>query len=140
MTARNELQKAMYAKITGDTPIMAILQGVYDIGAVPDSKTFPYVTIGETTEADYSVLSRIGYEDTVTLHIWCLSGNDATTLGSKQCNMILSNLNRLFNHQSLTLDSQSHAGTWYEFSELLNDPGEKGVLHMPVRYRLLVQE
>ena len=138
MTARNQLQKAIYAKLTGDTTLMALITGIFDMGNVPENQVFPYITLGNTTETDDSVLARIGYDDTLTLHIW--TSNITGPKGSQQSNTILSNLNRLLNHQSLTLDTQNHVGTWYDFSDFLADPGENGVFHMPVRYRMRAQE
>lgn len=113
---------------------MGLITGVFDMSNVPENQAFPYITLGNATETDYSALARIGYEDTLTLHVWSMSK------GTKECNTILSNLNRLLNHQSLTLDTQNHVGTWYDFSDFLPDPGENGIFHMPVRYRMRAQE
>ena len=133
-TALSEVQTAIYSKLTGDGTLMAQVTGVFDSGAVPENQAFPYITLGDTTEAPDNAFGTRGYDDTLTLHIW----SDA--LGFKECHIILARMNTLLDQQTLTLISHHHVGTWYEFSETLNDPGVDGIKHIPVRYRIETQE
>lgn len=134
MTALDQIQVAMVAKIKADTQIMAIITGAFDFAVVPVNQAFPYVALGDTTETDDSVLADIGYDTTMTLHIW------SKYPGFKEARTILGHLNRLFNHKSLTLSSQHCVGIWYEFAQPLNDPNDNTLRHMPVRYRIKTQE
>lgn len=134
MTALDQIQVALVSRLKNDTALMALITGVFDFASVPVGQAFPYVTLGDSTETDDSVLSDIGYDTTQTLHIW------SKYLGFKEARGILRNLNRLLNHQTLTLSSQHCVGIWYEFSQPLNDPDDNTLRHMPVRYRIKTQE
>lgn len=134
MTALAQIQEALVAKLKTDTQLMALITGVFDYSPIPINQAFPYLVVGDSTEIDDSVLSDIGYDTTITMHIW------SKYAGFKEARTILGNLNRLFNHKSLTLSSQRCVGTWYEFSQPLNDPTDNTIRHMPVRYRIKVQE
>jgi hypothetical protein len=57
-----ELQKAIFGRLA------TISCPVHD--AVPQSSSFPYVTIGEDTATDWSSKTTNGQETTVTLHVW----------------------------------------------------------------------
>lgn len=133
-TSLGELQTAIYSALTNDTTLMSTLTGVFDIAAVPESQPFPYIAIGDSTEGPMNAFGRRGYEATLTLHIW----SDAT--GFKECYSILARMNYLLDQKILSLASQSHVYTLYDFSSTMNDPGEKSLRHMPVRYRCFAQE
>ncbi len=133
-TSLMELQPAIFTKLTADSALMAIITGVFDFGAVPVNQAFPYVTLGDDTEAPMNAFGTRGYEATVTLHIW------DNTPNFKRCKIILAHMNRLLDQQTLTLATQHHVGTWYDFSTTMNDPGLDNIRHMPVRYRVETQE
>ena len=135
-TSLAELQPAIFAVLTGDAQLMAIITGVSDFAAVPTNQAMPYVTLGNASEGPMNAFSRRGYASTFTLDIW------DNTPGFKRCQTILGHLNRLLDQpeEPLQLATQTHVGTWYDFSEQLNDPGEKSIRHMPVRYLFDTQE
>jgi hypothetical protein len=133
-TSLEELQTAIYSALTSDTTLMSTLTGVFDIAAVPENQAFPYVAIGDSTEGSMNAFGRRGYESTLTLHIW------SSATGFKECYSILARMNFLLDQKILSLASQSHVFTLYDFSSTLNDPGENSIRHMPVRYRCFTQE
>ena len=45
-----------------------MVSGVFD--HVPEGQAFPYVTIGESTAADFSTKTEAGQEHTITIHAW----------------------------------------------------------------------
>ena len=133
-TSLIELQPAIYSKLIVGSALMGIVTGVFDFGAVPENQPFPYIALGDNTEGPDNAFGMRGYDSTFTLHIW----SDA--MGFKECYTILGEMNKLLDQQSLTLATHHHVGTWYDFSQCLNDPGDKGIRHMPVRYRFETQE
>lgn len=64
------LQAAIYQRLTASADLMAKVKGVFD--AVPDNQAFPYVTLGEDTDIEWSSRpgAMDGHEVTHTLHIW----------------------------------------------------------------------
>lgn len=63
------LQKAMYGVLIADSALAQLAHGVYD-GVAPPETEFPYVVLGEATEVGSDILSRVGREATVTIHVW----------------------------------------------------------------------
>lgn len=129
-----ELQPAIYARLTNDTTLMAIVSGVFDFGAVPVDQAYPFIAIGDDTEGPLNAFGRRGYLATVTLHIF------DNTAGFNRCKQILGNMNRLLDQNPFTLASMSLVYCLYEFSATKNDPGVDNIRHMPVRYSSFVQE
>lgn len=133
-TAQEEIQVAIRAKLIGDATLMSLVTGVFDFGAVPINQPFPYIAIGDTTEGAMDAFGTDGYDDTCTVHIWDSSP------GFNTCKLILARMNVLLNKKPLTLVTQHHVGTWYQFSATMNDPGSDDIRHMPVRYSIQTQE
>lgn len=133
-TSLQELQQAMYSKLTGDTTLMALVTGVFDYGAVPQNQAYPFVSIGNGTETPDNAFGTRGYDATIQLDIWDSSN------GFKACYAILARMNTLLDQQALTLATQHHVYTLYDFSTTLNDPGLNNIKHVPVRYKTFTQE
>lgn len=133
-TSLPELQAAMYTKLTGDALFMSLVTGVFDYGAVPQNQAYPFVSIGDGTEGPNNAFGTRGYDATIQLDIWDNSN------GFKTCYGILARMNTLLDQQSLTLATQKHVYTLYDFSHALNDPGLNNIRHIPVRYKTFTQE
>lgn len=135
-TALLEIQTAVIQTLRGDAQLMAMVTKVCDFGAVPDRQLFPYVAMGDPTESPDNTFGRRGYDDTFTLHIW------SDFKGFEECYSILARMNDLLDQptQPLALATHHHVGTWFEYAAPINDPGEDGIRHMPVRYRFGTQE
>jgi len=135
MTATGAIQQAAYTKLTGDTPLMTLLTGgIVDVRGIPTGQIYPFVALGDTTEVPNDRLGRNGYDTTMTLHIY------SRQPGAKECQTILARLNVLLNKQPLTLAGMHQVGAWYEFSQVMGDPSDDRITHMPVRYRIQAQE
>lgn len=135
MTATGAIQQAIDAKLTGDAPLMTLVTGgIVDFRGIPQGQTYPFLTIGDGTEAPMHSFARKGYTDTVTLHIF------SRQLGAKECQTILARLNFLLDEQTLTLNNMHCVGCWYDFSQPMGDPIDNRITHMPVRYRIMAQE
>lgn len=135
-TGLPEIQQAAITALKGYAPLAAKVTKIADYGAIPENQPFPYIAVGDQTEVPMHTFKRKGYEDTFTFHIW------SDQRGFEECYEILSLMNEVLDapEEPLELPNHHFVGTWYEFCETLNDPGEDDVRHMPVRYRSRTQE
>ncbi len=125
-----EIQKAIYAKLTGDAVLMGKVAGVFD--AVPPNQAYPYLVIGDATEVPWDLFGTLGNEITMTMHIWSRYAGFAEALN------ILAEINRVLNRAALVLTGYNTFVCIYEWSETLRDPD--GITrHVPVRYRIIVE-
>ncbi|MGC5009749.1 DUF3168 domain-containing protein [Streptosporangium sp. DT93] len=70
MSALWPVQQALYARMTADAPLVALVSGIYDEvpEKVPAGK--PYIAFAELTEKDISDHGRRAFEVMATLNIW----------------------------------------------------------------------
>lgn len=126
------VQTSVLTTLTGDTALMALITGVFDI--VPSSQAVPFVSIGDFSSSDNSTNGVDGMEHTVTLHIWDEGGS---RLRLKQ---IMSRLIELLHDSDLTLsDGHNLVNLRFEFSETFRDP-DGVTLHGVQRYRVVTDE
>jgi hypothetical protein len=132
-TALSQVQGAIATKLKGDSTLMGLVTGVFDMAALPENQAFPYVTLADTTEVQDDTLDFRTYDGTYLLHIW------TQARGFKQAQTILARVNILLHRQVLSLSSQSHIGTWFLNAQQIED--EDGITqHVAPRYRIVVQE
>jgi hypothetical protein len=93
------LQTAIYAKLTGDTTLMAMVEGVYDRPF--QGAAFPYVTIGDSLAKDLSNKLTNGTDHKMTLHVWSREGGRAQTA------TIMERLYQLLHQGTLTITGQT---------------------------------
>lgn len=137
-TSLSEVQAAIYAILvpsgTLDATLAALgVTGVFDFRAVPENQAFDYITLGDATEMPDNAFARRGYDSKILLHIW------SRQLGVKTADSILARLNALLDQKPLTLATQSHVYTMYDWSHHIADP-DGLTLHVPVRYKIFTQE
>lgn len=129
-SALEPLQDAIVATLKDDFLLTSMVTGIFDAQGVPRGQAYPYIALGDTTETDDSTFDTIGYEATLTLHIWSMQPN------AQEAQRILARMNRLLNGQPLTLADMSHVGTWYDGSQSLRDRDDTRLMHLAVRYRV----
>jgi Protein of unknown function (DUF3168) len=141
-TSLSELQTAVYAKLTGDATLVALLASpllgsyaVFDFGAVPENQNFPYLTLGNVHETPENAFGRRGYITKFTIDIW-----DSQFGGFQKSQQILARMNFLLDQKPLTLSTQTFVYCMYQGSMHLNDPGDYKILHTPVDYEYFTQE
>lgn len=124
------LQQAVYAALTSDAPLVALLGGarVYDV--VPTRAEFPYVTIAQTAERDWSTGSEAGGEHTLTLHVWSRGG------GRKETLAIVAAARAVLHEAALSLSGFRLINLRHEVSEVRRD-GE--TFHGIVRFRAVTE-
>lgn len=137
-TATSEIQTAIGNLLVPSGTLDATLAnlgvtGVFDIRSVPEDQAFDYITIGDTQETPNNTLGRRGYNNTFIAHIW------SRALGTKNAQAMLARLNQLIDQQHLTLATQGHVYTMYDWSQFLPEP-DGLTLHVPVRYKIYTEE
>jgi hypothetical protein len=68
------LQQAIFAALTTDAPLNALLGGTRIYDDVPVRADFPYVTFAGSSERDWSTGGEDGREHILTLHVWSRAG------------------------------------------------------------------
>lgn len=131
------IQGAVYAALTADASLMALVQGVYDAQPRPltgsDALRFPYVTIGEDTHADWSTDTELGDDATITVHTW------TRYAGRKQEKEIQAAIYAALNRHPLTMPAGIALVSvdWVGSDSLIDADGE--TRHGVQTFRLLVE-
>src|SRR6266702_3062916 len=101
-TSLGEVDVAVYAKLTGDSQLVAMLAApllgsfaVFDFSAVPENQPFPYITLGDNDEKPYNAFGTRGYLTMRKLHIW-----DSQYGGFQKSQQILARMNTLLDQKS----------------------------------------
>jgi hypothetical protein len=89
------VQQALYTKLTGDSLLMDLVAGVYDM--VPQEALVPYIVIGDGQAEDIPQIQGSVCECTMALHVWTQGGGRKTALA------VLNRLHALLHHGSLSL-------------------------------------
>ena len=108
-----ELQQAIYDALTGDSTLMAMVQGVHD--HVPQGAAFPYVTIGEAMASDWSAVGLSGIESSLVLHVW------SRERGRKEAKLIMAEMHRILDDADLTLAGHVLVSLRFRFSHTVLD-------------------
>ena len=105
------LQKAVFAALTADAPLVALLGVARIYDDVPQSSNFPYLTFGQSTARDWSTASEDGSEHTITLNVW------SQAKGRNEVHEIMSAARAVLHGQPLTLDGHRLINLRHESSE-----------------------
>ena len=96
------LQQAVYAALSGDAQIKAVLGDparIFD--HVPPSAQFPHLAIGETTAQPFDGKTEDGLDQTLTLHTW------SRARGLKETKTIMAAVTAALDNQTLTLNGHA---------------------------------
>lgn len=127
------IQTAMFGALTGDSTLMALINGVYDY--VPETAVYPYIVIGEATEVPRNSQDRYGWETVPTLHIW------DQYRGYSRVLRIGSRIGEVLDHQRLTIPGYDLIAIRFEFSQTLTDPEPPGdIRHLVLRHRIVTEQ
>ncbi len=126
------LQQAIFAALTADTGLTALLGGnrVYD--DVPERAEFPYVTFALSNERDWSTGSEDGSEHLLTLHVW------SRAAGRREANEVMGAVRRVLHDAGLTLTGYRLVNLRHEFSEARRD-ADGETYHGITRYRAVTE-
>jgi hypothetical protein len=130
------LQQSVFATLTADASLTTLLGAdrIYD--DVPQATALPYLTLGQTTERDWSTGSDpdtdAGAEHLLTLHVW----SDAR--GKKQAHEILAAVRSTLHDAALTLTGHRLVNLRHEFSEARRT-ADGETIHGTARFRAVTE-
>jgi hypothetical protein len=135
----NALQAGLYVRLTAYDPLLAALGGqkVYDY--VSPKLAAPYVVIGEDTLTGDNTKTELGWDCTVTIHVW-----DFERAGRKSVKTLLSLVYDALHRQEdqITLAGFSLVEIVNEFQTTIQETGIEGendhYYHGIARYRALI--
>ncbi len=129
------LQTALYTSLTGSTAVTgAGSTGTVSIfDHVPQDSAFPYITIGEAVEGDWSSKTIDGQRHAVTMHIW------SRYRGMKEAKQIASAVHTLLHNASLSVTGHGLTLLQYDYSTYMLDP-DGLTRHGVIRYVALTHE
>lgn len=127
------LQKAVYAKLSADAALIALLGDpprIHD--DVPAGTILPYVQIGDSTEADWSTASDLGSEHQLTIHAWSRSG------GRMEARAILSAIHGALHDAPLAVENNRLVNLRFVLSQVLRETDGE-TYHGIARYRAVTE-
>ena len=127
------LQSAVVAALTANPDLTAATGGtarIYD--DVPPSTPYPYLSIGQTVERDWSTGTDDGREHTLTLHVW------SRTPSRKQVHEIASLVRATLHQAALTLVNHRLINLRHEFTEARREPDNETYRAL-VRFRAVTE-
>ncbi len=126
------LQAAVYTRLSGDSALTSTLRAaVYD--DVPERTQFPYVTIGEFTEAQNDTMGTTARDLTITVHCW------SQAPGMKEIQNVQNRVDQLLDRWTPTVTGWTATEMLQEFFETFRDPDGR-TRHGVARYRIHIHE
>ena len=133
MTAASwALQRSIYQALAGSSQLTSLLGGERIYSNPPAAAEFPYITLGQTLNLDWSTGTEDGNEHSLTLHVW--SRADSTA----QVHEIIEVIRMVLHNQLLALEDHYLVNLRHEFSEARLDPDGE-TTHGIVRYRAVTE-
>ena len=148
MGASVEIQKALIAQLRAASALTAqlaahpyvsgqkaVLDYVPQAADGAGTAAFPYVVVGETTEAEWDTDSTIGRESTVTIHAW------SRYRGFSQVKAIMDAVKAALHDASFAVSGETMVLCFFEFADVVRDPTDPEglVQHGVQRFRLITQ-
>jgi len=126
------LQRSIYQALTASSELMSLLGGARIYAKPPQGADFPYITIGQSVNLDWSTGTEDGNEHSLTLHVWSRAGN------SHEVHEIIQVIRMVLHNQALSLEDHYLVNLRHEFTEARLDPDGETV-HGIVRYRAVTE-
>lgn len=133
MSAAIELQKAVFAQLSGDAALTALLAGAKIFDHVPAHVAFPYLTFGRVSVFDWSADTSPGAEVFFTLHAW------SKARGKSEALAILERARALLHEAELPLAGHRLVNLRAESAEA-GFVDDFDVHHARLRFRAVVEE
>ncbi|HWB46503.1 MAG TPA: DUF3168 domain-containing protein [Hyphomicrobiaceae bacterium] len=131
-SAALSLQQAIFASLTADAALTALLGGPRIYDGAPQGSAFPYLTFGQSTARDWSTATDDGKEHIFTIHVW------SRTRGTSEAQAIMDAVRAALHDQPLTLDGHRLVNLRAEFSDSRRDPDGQ-TMHGMVRFRAVTE-
>lgn len=126
------VQQALFAALSGDAALLALLGGSRIYDDVPQGSPFPYLTFGQSVARDWSTGTDAGNEHVITLHVW------SQAKGRKEVHEIMDAARSVLHEQPLALAGHRLVNLRHEFSEARRDPDGE-TYHGLVRFRAVTE-
>lgn len=129
------VQTAIYARLAGYSPLMAVVKKVYDLPPQQrdpgDSSIFPYVTIGEDIVTAWPMDDSVGGSISIVINTW------SRERGKKQCKTIQGLLFDALSRYELTVSGYTAVTVEYEGEQSFIDV-DGLTMHGVSTFRLIV--
>ncbi|HUU24703.1 MAG TPA: DUF3168 domain-containing protein [Methyloceanibacter sp.] len=133
MTASSwALQRSIYQALIGSAELTSLLGGESVYSNPPAAAQFPYITLGQTVNLDWSTGTEHGNEHSLTLHVWSRADSAA------QVHEITEVIRTVLHNQPLSLEDHYLVNLRHEFTESRIDPDGE-TMHGIVRYRAVTE-
>ena len=129
--AQIDLQTAIYNSLTGDTTLMASINGVFDF--VPQETNYPYVTIGNDDYTWFGSMGKDGGQYNVQIDIWTQQEN------REECKNIMKLVSDFLHNGSLIITNNVHISTRLDFQETVQE-SDNFTHHGIQRYTIFLHE
>lgn len=127
------VQSAIVAALAANPDLTAATGGTARIfDDVPPATPYPYLSIGQTTERDWSTGTDEGREHTLTLHVW------SRTPGRRQVHEIASLIRATLHQAALNLTGHRLINLRHEFTEARREPDGETYRAL-VRFRAITE-
>lgn len=126
-----ELQKAIFARLTGSGALAALMGEVRLYDQAPANAVFPYLTFGRTSVYDWSTDTEGGSEHLVTIHAW------SKERGKSESHALLEAVQAELHDVAMALDGHALVRLGMEFVEIRYED-EHDVHHGLARFRALI--
>lgn len=133
MTAASwALQRNIYQALTNSSELTSLLGGDRIYSQAPPAAQFPFITVGQTVNLDWSTGTDEGAEHSLTLHVWSRAD------GAREVHEILETIRAVLHDQLLVLEDHYLVNLRHEFMEARVDPDGE-TMHGIVRYRAVTE-
>ena len=133
MTASSwALQSSIFQALANSPELTSLLGGERIYSNPPPAAQFPFITLGQTVNLDWSTGTEDGTEHSLTLHVWSRADSAA------EVHEIIQVIRMVLHNQPLTLDDHYLVNLRHEFTEARIDPDGE-TLHGIVRYRAVTE-
>jgi hypothetical protein len=126
------LQLALHQALTSDPALVALLGGPHVWDHVPRGASYPLVSIGITSERDWSTGSDVGGEHIVTLHAW------SKAAGRQETDAITAAMRGVLHDAPLDLDGYRLVNLRHELTDVRRD-ADNDHYHGVVRLRAVTE-
>lgn len=126
-------QQIIFAALNGNLTGCQVFDTAPFLPEAAPANAFPYVVIGDDTQAPWDTDDTLGADMTITLHFW------SRAAGMKQVKALMDEAYGLLNRGSWSLSGVRVVDCLHEFSDVMTDPDGK-TRHGVQRYRLTLQE
>jgi len=126
------LQQSVFAALTADAALTALIGAgrIYD--DVPQGSALPYIALGQVTARDWATGSEDGNEHILMVHVW------SNAKGKKQAHEILGAVRNALHDRPLALTGHRLINLRHEFSQARRDPDGE-TIHGTARFRAVTE-